>query len=357
VQKITNDGITVSANGGFGTTGSPHDTPIAPAHGVSIDPADQAGGGKVSSTVSYKVQVTNDGYQSDSFSLATTGSWTSAAFDSTCTTPLATTASLGAGASTEVCVKVDVPADATEGQISDTTLTATSVADPSVSGTGVMHTYAATTDTLLVDEDGSTTAAGDTSAYYKDALTAAGSSYAYWDLAANPELPGGYLNAHKNVVWYTGNAYPAPLAGYERELTAFLDGGGRLLMSGQDILDQAAGTTPFVQNYLHIAWDGSEVQNDKPTETVTGVTGNPVSDGIGAIPIDHSVLGATFEDQITPIAPATPAFTDDTSATDALTFGGGGYKVAFLAFPFEAYGSAGDKADLMTRALDWFGAP
>ena len=27
-------------------------------------------------------------------------------------------------------------------------------------------------------------------------------------------------------------------------------------MSGQDILDQAAGTTAFVHDYLHIDWDG-----------------------------------------------------------------------------------------------------
>jgi hypothetical protein len=321
---------------------------------VSIDPADQAGGAKVGSTVNYKVHVVNDGYQSDSFSLAATGDWASTVLDSTCTTPLTVTATLSPGASAEACVKVTVPTDATEGQISDTTLTATSVADPSVSGSGVMHTYAATTDTLLVDED---LDGPDTSAYYKAALTAAGSSYAYWDLKANPELPGGYLNAHKNVVWYTGNAYPAPLAGYERELTAFLDGGGRLLMSGQDILDQAAGTTPFVQNYLHIAWDGSEVQNDKATASVTSVAGNPVTDGIGSVALDHTVLGANFEDQITPTGAAQPAFTDDSSSPDALTFAGGGYKVVFLAFPLEAYGSAGDKADLMTRSLTWFGAP
>ena len=36
-------------------------------------------------------------------------------------------------------------------------------------------------------------------------------------------------------------------------------------MSGQDILDQAAGTTAFVHDYLHVTWDGSEVQNDKAT--------------------------------------------------------------------------------------------
>jgi len=87
------------------------------------------------------------------------------------------------------------------------------------------------------------------------------------------------------------------------------------------------------------------------------VSGNPVTDGIGTVALDHSVLGATFEDQITPVAPATPAFTDDTSATDALTVADGSYKVAFLAFPFEAYGNAAAKADLMNRALTWFGAP
>ena len=61
-------------------------------------------------------------------------------------------------------------------------------------------------------------------------------------------------------------------------------------MSGQDILDQAAGTTAFVQDYLHIDWDGTEVQNDKATDAVHSVDGNPVTDGIGAVPLDHSVL-------------------------------------------------------------------
>ena len=126
-------------------------------------------------------------------------------------------------------------------------------------------------------------------------------------------------------------------------------------MSGQDILDQAAGTTAFVHNYLHIDWDGSEVQNDKATAAVHGVSGSPVSDGIGTVSIDHSVLKAAFEDQITPIAPASAAFTDDSSAPDALSVDTGTYKVVFLAFPLEAYGSATDKADLVHRVLTYFG--
>jgi hypothetical protein len=126
-------------------------------------------------------------------------------------------------------------------------------------------------------------------------------------------------------------------------------------MSGQDILDQSAGTTTFVHDYLHINWDGSETQNDKPTADVHGVSGNPVTNGIGSIPLDHSVLNASFEDQVTPIAPAAPAFTDDTSAPDALTVTAGAYKLVFLAFPFEAYGTASDKADLMSRVLTYLG--
>jgi hypothetical protein len=81
-----------------------------------------------------------------------------------------------------------------------------------------------------------------------------------------------------------------------------------------------------------------------------------VTDGIGDVPLDHSVLGANFEDEITPIGPATGAFTDDATNTDALTVADGGYKVMFLAFPFEAYGNATQKADLMNRALAWFGS-
>jgi hypothetical protein len=83
------------------------------------------------------------------------------------------------------------------------------------------------------------------------------------------------------------------------------------------------------------------------------VPGSPVTDGIGTVPLDHSVLGANFEDQITPIAPALTAFTDDSAASDALSVADGSYKVVFLAFPFEAYGSAADRADLMNRTLTW----
>ena len=104
-----------------------------------------------------------------------------------------------------------------------------------------------------------------------------------------------------------------------------------------------------------MTWDGTETQNDKPTDNVTGVAGT-LTDGVGTVPIDHTVLGAAYEDRITPNGGAITIFVDDSAQADALSFAGT-YKVAFLAFPLEAYGSAAQKADLIGRAFSFFAAP
>ena len=108
------------------------------------------------------------------------------------------------------------------------------------------------------------------------------------------------------------------------------------------------------ESIRHIDWDGSEDQNDLATANVTGVA-TTLTDGIGTIPLDHSVLGAAFEDEITPVGPAIGIFTDDEDGTNALSVDTGIYKVVFLAFPFEAYGDAADQSDLMQRVMTYFG--
>jgi uncharacterized repeat protein (TIGR01451 family) len=355
VTSIVNDGIRVSSAQGVSTSGSPHATAIAPAHAVAIDPATGVEGAKVGTSTTFVEHVTNEGYEPDSYDLTTAGTWPASTLDPTCTTEMSSTPTLQPGASADVCVKVEVPADAADNARSTNTVTATSTAESSVSASASLTSIAVATDTLLVDED--TNDPVDSAPYYAAALDANNIDFGSWDLTADPEMPQSYLTAHSTVVWFTGNSYPGPITPYENELKAFLDGGGHLFMSGQDILDQAAGTTSFVRDYLHIQWDGSETQNDKATDAVHSVSGNPVTDGIGDVPIDHSVLQAAFEDQITPIAPATAAFTDDATDPDALTVADAGYKVAFLAFPFEAYGDATQRADLMNRTFAWFGTP
>ena len=76
--------------------------------------------------------------------------------------------------------------------------------------------------------------------------------------------------------------------------------------------------------------------------------------GLGAVPLDHTVLQANFEDQVTPIAPAAVAFTDDRGQADGLTVAADGYKVLFTGFPVEGFGSAADRATLVSNTLGWF---
>jgi uncharacterized repeat protein (TIGR01451 family) len=350
--SITNERFTATSAQGPSTTGSPTVTPIAPPYGVRLSPASQADGARAGDTASYSLTVENRGFNSDSYNLTSSGgTYPVSFFDATCTTPQATTATLSPGGTATVCVKVSVPAAAANGDTNTATVAATSVASPTVSATATVTTIAVTLDTLLVDEDSN---GPDVQSYYTAALNTAGVAFNTWDLAVDSTLPLGYLKAHKNVIWFTGNTYPGPILAYEAELKSFLDDGGRLFISGQDLLDQAAGTTPFVHDYLHVLWDGSETQNDKATANVHGVVGSPVTNGIGTVPLDHSVLGNTFEDRITPINGALTAYTDDTGAADALSFSDG-YKVVFLAFPLEAYGSAAQRADVVSRAMSFFG--
>jgi uncharacterized repeat protein (TIGR01451 family) len=359
--SIVDDGYGATSAQGPSTSGSPHITPIAPAFAVSVTPATQTDGARAAQSVNYTVTVTNIGFTTDSYKMSSTGgTFPVSFFGPDCTTALATTPSLTSGSSTTVCVKVGVPPTATNGQTSTATITATSVGSPTVSGSATVKTIAVTVDTLLVDEDGNNP---DVNSFYTTALTSAGRSFSTWDLNADSNLPQHYMQAFKNIVWFTGTSYPGPILPYETSLTAYLNNGGHLFLSGQDILDQAAGTTPFVANYLHVSWDGSENQNDRPTATVTGVATNPVTAGIGAVPLD-ATDGAPFMDQITPNGGALTAFLDDGShdvaprtgpQPDALTFSGT-YKVVFLAFPFEEYGTAAQKADLVTRVMTFFGS-
>jgi uncharacterized repeat protein (TIGR01451 family) len=360
VSSIVNDGMKVTSAQGPFTTGSPFITPIAPPYAVSITPATQTDGGRVGTSVSYHITVKNLGFNSDSYTLSASSTWAVTFYDSTCTTPITRTPTLPAGGTTDVCVKVAVPAGTANAATNTATVTATSVGSPSVSASATIKTIAVAVDTLLVDNDGN---GPDVQSYYSTALTSAGVQFSTWDLATDANLPQNYMLAFKNIVWFTGNTYPGPILPYETKLKAFLDAGNKLFISGQDLLDQAAGTTAFVRDYLHVTWDGSEAQNDKPTTTVTGVVTSPVTGvtptrptAIGSVPIHHEVLGVNnaFEDRITPNGGALPAFTDDSTATDALSFSGT-FKVVFLAFPFEAYGDAAQKTDLVQRVMTFFG--
>jgi uncharacterized repeat protein (TIGR01451 family) len=356
---ITNDGYLVSSAEVPTVYGSPHYNTLAPSHAFAMSPNYQWDGTRSGQEITYLVSIKNLGYSTDSYTLGTAGNaagFNTTLWDSTFTSLKYTTDPVLAGDSAIVGVKVVINPAISNGTASTVTVSADSVFNPINSHAVQIKTIAVTDKILLVDDDGD---GPNVDSYYQAALNAYGLPYNIADLALVPELPQRYLKAHKVIVWYAGATYPGNLGLYDTNLAAFLNNGGRLFMSGWDLLDQAAGTTPFVYNYLHINWDGSETQNDKGTGSTTAVISNSVTAGLGVLPYTNFVsigLGsADFSDQLTPVDPAEAAFVDSgTGQTDGLTVDTGLYKVMFLAYPYEAINNTSSQNALMARALNWF---
>ncbi len=358
-DQIINDGYQAVSSEGPGAVGSPYAITLAPAHAFEMTPDYQWDGTRSGQAVTYLVSIQNRGYEADSYFLSnanSTAGFDTTLWDSTFTTMESTTDPVPAGGSAVVGVKVFIDPLVTNGTANTSFLRASSVFNPADSNSVQIKTVAVTDNILLVDDDGG---GPNVQSYYQAALDAYGKPYNYADLNSDPMLPLNYLKAHQVIVWFAGATYPGNLGPYEANLSAFLDGGGRLFVSGMDLLDQSGGTTAFVHDYLHIDWDGSETQNDKGTLSATAVVSNSITGGLGVLTYTNyvSIFGssADFSDQLTPIDPAEAATVDSgTGETNGLTVQAGPYKVMFLAFPYEAINSTTSQNALMKRALDWF---
>ena len=160
--------------------------PPAPARAVTLVPASQKGAGHSGADATYQVQLTNSGSEADSYTVASSSTWAAQVSDSTCSTPLSSTATVPSGGTVDLCVHVSVPSSAADGDSSGATLTATSTTDSSVTASSTLTSIAVTADTLVVDGDGG---APNVESYYETALTTNNRAYSYWDLSADPALP------------------------------------------------------------------------------------------------------------------------------------------------------------------------
>jgi subtilisin family serine protease len=218
---------------------------------------------------------------------------------------------------------------------------------------------------LIVDDD----AGAGYQVFYEQAVLAAGRSY----LTVSTPPVAADMAMFESVVWLTGDDYTTTLTSADQaELAAFLDGGGRLFISGQDIgydIKDAA----FYSNYLHAAY----VQDDVKLGGVLG-TANPVGFGFAfnikggdgannqAYPSEIDPLGiASIAFEYDPTVPEAAATANGnvkgdvesegitSSGTAGLTVDDGTYKLVYFAFGFEAVDNMTDRGNLMGRILDW----
>lgn len=210
---------------------------------------------------------------------------------------------------------------------------------------------------LLIINDDSPSATSKLS-YYLEALDSLGrSSYDSWN-TAQQGLPGPAEMNYPMIIWYTGEAVQDVLTPEEQQfLKNYLDNGGRLFLSGQNIAESLSlqpSAADFLQNYLHVQFvSGSANDYD-----LHGVPGDPVGNGEQYIILGSG--GANNQnsvDVVTALPPALPAilYDENTAAGQAAVSVNGSFRLVFFAFGWEAINDAGPAKRHLTlqRILNW----
>jgi hypothetical protein len=205
-------------------------------------------------------------------------------------------------------------------------------------------------DVLLVDDDG----AEEFEEYFKDALEYIGRSYGVWDRNSSA-VGSSVLNYFPVVIWNVGWAFPTFDEGDRAALSDYLDGGGKLFATGQDIgweLNDIGGAAyQWYQDYLHALFRG----DDTNMYNLHGVDGDPISDGIDLV--IQGGDGAGNQEYPSDIDPADGSasviWTYDAYRNGAIKADTGVYRVVYLAFGYEAINNADDRRMSMLRIVNW----
>ncbi len=205
-------------------------------------------------------------------------------------------------------------------------------------------------DVLLVDDDGGETFED----YFTDALEQSGYTFGLLKRLEGG-LPTGALQYFPIVVWNIGWSFPTLDAQDRETLGAFLDAGGSLFISGQDIgydlNDQGGEAYQWYQDYLHAIY----VSDDTDDYTLDGVAGDPVAGGLDLV--IQGGDGADNQEYPSDIDPAdgftSVIWTYDADRNGAVRASTGTHRVIYLAFGFEGIDNADDRREVMQRSITW----
>lgn len=273
---------------------------------------------------------------------------------------------------------------------------------PGLKSFKVLSAFVKTASILFVADAGGNNTPSDTAwfrPYYTQTLEALGYRYDTWDTGLRGEPPGTLLNQ------YTGGAiiWAVPYWGYATEegaasisaLQAYLDAGGKLFITGQNIAEshnRYGYDSNFLTNYLHATYrqgdaglyavvcngralniSGGDGANDQYSKDEVDPLGQAEAictyqAGVNAMLAEPSRPPATApsgsqgaDAQPAVEAPDAPAQADIAAAlTGNIGSGTAGlrvatekYKVVYFAFGFEAINNAVDRTAVMGEVLDW----
>jgi len=192
-----------------------------------------------------------------------------------------------------------------------------------------------------------------------------------------PEALNAYIGSNKLVIWFTGDDWiysagsPTTLLSPDQEYLAdFLDKGGKLFLTGQDIGFDIGGSD-FYQNYLKAIF----VQDNIKLYNIDGISNDDLSNGLWNINITggDGSNHQWYPSEIDPNVGATICFQYNQAGAGSGSWkssGGAGIRVynegtgsalVYFAFGFEGIDNLNNPLNgrkvVMQRVIDWLGLP
>jgi len=186
--------------------------------------------------------------------------------------------------------------------------------------------------------------------YYLDVLDSLWVKTHYWDIAVHGNPDTSFLNNFPGVIWYTGYDQDSTInEANQQALMTYLDQGGKLFISGQNISDET-GTSVFMNNYLYASH-----HSNTGVLSVKGFDGDPVGDGLAFLLNENIFMPNQYsQSRILPLNGGIECFKyGNTSLVAGVRFENDIYKTVFLGFGFESL-SLSSRHELMKRILEYF---
>ena len=154
------------------------------------------------------------------------------------------------------------------------------------------------------------------------------------------------LGNYDIVIWTTGQDYSDTLTSSDQDLlSSYLETGGKLFLSSQDLLYDIGESSTFDEEVLRVL----SYTNDVKQTSAIGTNGDPISDGENLSLAFSNVNGS---DEIMPTSDASAIFTGNKGIC-GLRHSADNCKVVFLAFPFEAISEDVVRDRIMDNILRW----
>lgn len=314
---------------------------------VRLDPPHQDQIWLEAQSITYTVELQNRGASTDRFSLELSPSaWPVSIWDASYAETITQSEALAPCQSQILRLEVTIPPDVGWNLTDIVTLTARSHADGTRSAQATFSSKAPA-PILLVDDE----RWYDLQGRYRAALEASALPYDVLELnpPPDPDLVSSTmakLQRYPLLLWFTGYDWYKTLTPEDEErLAAYLDTGGRLLLSSQDYL-YTSGFTDFARDYLGVIG-----YTESLTVTqVSGAVSGPFSAGLDPYELEYPFRN--WSDALRASPGTSFVFWGQHGQPAALARQKIPWKTAFFAFPLEAL-SARDMAAVLGNAIEW----